>query len=859
MQSPLTTEQIKRLGFFALVFSLFTFALSDASFALDDSEAKESQAVVLENATIHSQSTAGTFVGSVVVKDGKITAVGAKVEAPKNAKVIDLTGCHLTPGLIESRGKLWLTTAALTETNTRGELNVNDAIDPWSEDWRELASQGITSVYVQQSSTGSMGGYGSVLRVGPHGSVDKIILKKEAAVQASIGTSGTTSKDRYTQVQALKRLLEAAKKKDKKTDAKKTDDKDSKDKKDEKAESDKKDADEKDGDEKDKKDDKDADKKDADKKEEDKDDDSLSASTIVLRRVLDKEIPLFVEVHHSDALKQVLELAKKLEIRVVLDGLSKINGMSEELAESGFPFVTGPLFEMGTAPRYRTDADFSWLEKVSQSQQPWALGSFATNARQSRLLRVQAATAIRMGAPHASVLTAVTSGAARILGVAGEVGSIKVGNQADIAVFIGDPLDPCTPARLVMSHGVVIFESQAKPTTEEKVRQTLKRAFADTKQAKKKMADKKEAKPAVLPERLPESYIVKSTRILRKGKFVEGALTIEDGKIKAFKKGDGAGKSKLAMFDLGDAIVTPGLVMAISSLNQRSTIEDTTESDASHLRAVDAVDPTNEAAEKALAGGVIHVGVSPGTSNTSAGVVGHVRLGAADYVANSAIASQFVLNDSARRRDRFPASLNGQVQLLNNLFDGKPVPSMVYVTAQLGELIAKEKLANVKAVDDGDRMAVLAATSKLEIRSAIALAKKHKFSAALYSNGRMGDFAEQMAEQEFGLVVPPLRGTEYDAYLEQILMTEKAGAPIAFAGESVENIRTTASLLVSAGLPPKSALLGLTEGGGSVVGMKKIGLVKGATADFVVWSDNPLNLAAQPLNVIVDGQTVSPK
>ncbi len=845
MQSPLTTERIKRLGFFALVFSVFTFALNDASFAFDDNEAKESQVVVLENATIHSQSTAGTFVGSVVVKDGKITAVGAKVKAPKDAKVIDLTGCHLTPGLIESRGKLWLTTAAITETNTRGELNVNDAIDPWSEDWRELASQGITSVYVQQSSTGSMGGYGSVLRVGPHGSVDKIILKKEAAVQASIGTSGATSKDRYAQVQALKRLLESAKKKDKKSDAKKTDDKDSKDKKDEKAKSDKKDADKKDGDEKD---DKDADKKDADKKDEDKDDDSLSASTIVLRRVLNKEIPLFVEVHHSDALKQVLELAKKLEVRVVLDGLSKINGMSEELAESGFPFVTGPLFEMGTAPRYRTDADFGWLEKVSQSQQPWALGSFATNARQSRLLRVQAATAIRMGAPHASVLTAVTSGAARILGVAGEVGSIKVGNQADIAVFIGDPLDPCTPARLVMSHGVVIFESQAKPAAAKK---------ADD--AKEKMADKKEAKPAVLPERLPESYIVKSTRILRKGKFVEGALTIEDGKIKAFKKGDAAQKSKLAMFDLGDAIVTPGLVMAISSLNQKSTIEDTTESDASHLRAVDAVDPTNEAAEKALAGGVIHVGVSPGTSNTSAGVVGHIRLGAADYVANASIASQFVLNDSARRRDRFPASLNGQVQLLNNLFDGKPIPSIVYVTAQLGELIAKEKLANVKAVDDGDRMAVLAATSKLEIRSAIALAKKHKFSAALYSNGRMGDFAEQMAEQDFGLVVPPLSGTEYDAYLEQILMTEKAGAPIAFAGESVENIRTTASLLVSAGLPPRSALLGLTEGGGSVVGMKKIGLVKGATADFVVWSDNPLNLAAEPLNVIVDGQTVSPK
>ena len=185
--------------------------------------------------------------------------MGSTVKAPENAKVIDLTGCHLTPGLIESRGKLWLTTAATTETNTKAELNINDAIDPWSEDWRELASQGITSVYVQQSSNSSIGGYGSLLRVGPHATFDKIILKKEVAVQASIGVSGTTSKERFAQIKALEKLLEGAKKKkdkksddkkdgDKKEEAKKEDTKDSKD--DDKKETDKKEADKEDSDKK---------------------------------------------------------------------------------------------------------------------------------------------------------------------------------------------------------------------------------------------------------------------------------------------------------------------------------------------------------------------------------------------------------------------------------------------------------------------------------------------------------------------------------------------------------------------------------------------------------------------------------
>ncbi|MFK7768464.1 MAG: amidohydrolase family protein [Mariniblastus sp.] len=844
MQSPFTLESNNRIVFFALTALLAvvsTFATGDSAFA-DDDKSKTPQAVVLKNATIHSQSNLGTFVGSVVVVDGKISAIGAKVKTPKDAKVIDLTGCHVTPGLIESRGKLWLTNAATTETNTRGELNINDAIDPWSEDWRELASQGITSVYVQQASTGSMGGYGSVLRVGPHGTPEKIILKEAAAVQASIGTRGTTSKDRYAQVKALEKLLEAAKeKKSKKADDKKTDDKNDAEKKkeSEKDSEKKKEVDDK----KEAGKDKDATKKDDAKKDDDKKDEDLSASTIVLRRILKKEIPLFVEVHHTDSLKQVLALAKKLDIRIVLDGLSNIEGSSDEVAESGFPIVVGPVFELGTSPTYRKDPKYDWLSSVD-AQQPWALGSFASKARQSRLLRVQAATAIRMGVAHGSVLKAVTSGAARILGIADDVGSLAVGKQADIAVFAGDPLDPCTPTRLVMSHGTVTFENKIAG-----------KSVAKSKKNSAKQSDAASS-PVALPSRLPSSYVVRTTRLLRKGKFVEGTLTIVDGKIKSVGKSNKV-SSDLPVFDLADTVVTPGLVMGISSLGQTSSIADTTESDASHLRAVDAVDPANETADKSLAGGVIHVGISPGSSNTSAGVVGHIRLGTGNYVANPAIANHFVLSDSARQNGRFPASLNGQVQLLNNLFDGKPSSSNVYVTTQVGELIAKEKLANVKAVDDGDRMAIVAANSKLEIRSAIALSKQHEFSAALYSTGQVGDFADQLAAHKFGLVVPPLSGTEYDTYLQHIVATEKAGVPLAFAGESPKSIRTTAALLVSAGLPAQAALLGLTEGGGSVVGMKKTGFSKGAKADFVVWSGVPLNLAAKPMSVIVDGQTVS--
>ena len=104
-----------------------------------------------------------------------------------------------------------------------------------------------------------------------------------------------------------------------------------------------------------------------------------------------------------------------------------------------------------------------------------------------------------------------------------------------------------------------------------------------------------------------------------------------------------------------------------------------------------------------------------------------------------------------------------------------------------------------------------------------------------------------------------MTGAEYDAQIDQIVMAQKAGVPVGFAGDSAQSVRLTAALLVSQGLDAEAALLGLTEGGGEIVGMKKAGLEKGAFADFVIWSGSPLNLASEPLSIIVDGQTVSEK
>ncbi len=812
-----------------------TTVCANLGFSDDKNDVSKEQTVVLQGATIHPLTGKSPFVGSVVVSQGKIAAVGSKVEAPKGATIIDLEGCHLIPGLIESRGKLWLTNNSIRETSTKAELNVVDGIDPWSEDWRELASQGITSVYVQPSSAATLGGYGSVLRVGPHGSPDAIIMKRESAVQASVGLTGKSSKDRAAQASSFEKLLESAKKewdkqkKEAEANAKKDKTKAATAKKPEGKQEVKKTSE---------------DKKDAGKEKEAEDKKSSNSKQttdpmkLALIRVLKKEIPLHVEVHHSDVLQRVLKTAKKYEIRIVLDGLSNVDSGCQELMDASFPAVIGPLYEIGTPPSYRKDPDYEWLGKEfanSEDSPLWALSCFSNSARSARLLRTQAAFAVRMGVKPDAALAAVSSSPARMLGVSDHVGTIEKGKQADIAVFSGDPLDSSTPTRLVMSHGTITYDQTSHPSP-----------VTDTIQPKES-----------LPSQLPTQYAIKTTRLLRKGKFSKATLVVKNGKI--VSAGKTAKTAKMQVFDLGDTVVTPGLVAASSTLGQSKNIVDSMESDATHLRSVDAVDPSAKQAKEMLAGGFVHIGVSPGTTNTSAGVVGHIRLGASDYVADPTIASQFNLTKSARNAARFPSSLNGQIQMLTDVLESHPMPSRVYVTSAVDRSIKKEKIQNIEALRSGDTQSIIAANSNLEIRSAIMLLKQNKIGGVIRSGGRVGDFAKQLAEQKIGLIIPAMNGTEYGSTLEHFLLASQSGVPIAFEGDSPEQIRLTASLLVSAGLDRQIALNGLTSGGAELVGMKRTTLASGAPADFVVWSASPLNLSAKPTNVVVDGTIVPTK
>lgn len=59
-------------------------------------------ALILEGATVHTMVPGSAAeVTTVLVEDGRITAIGADFERPEDAQVVDLSGMHLVPGLID--------------------------------------------------------------------------------------------------------------------------------------------------------------------------------------------------------------------------------------------------------------------------------------------------------------------------------------------------------------------------------------------------------------------------------------------------------------------------------------------------------------------------------------------------------------------------------------------------------------------------------------------------------------------------------------------------------------------------------------------------------------------------------------
>ncbi len=833
-----------------------------------DQNNSSSEILALTGARIHTQSRAGDLVGTILIQDGKITALAVDVEIPDGARRIDLTGMTITPGWIDSRSSLWLTTPAAREGSTDGRLDILDGVDFTSEQWRDVAAQGVTAVYVQPAATGNLGGRGAVLRVAG-GAMGDIVIKKDAALQASIGvTTNASTTERYTQYDRIKKALDAAKayrkqwedyekakkkkeEEEKKKDAAKKDGE-------KKGDAEKKDDEKKDDEKQDEK--KDDEKKDGEKKEEPKKDDEKKPATSAAAKAaadkksetkelkkpnkdqakeflllaLDKKIPVRFEVHRLDDVQRAMKLAADFKLQVVLDGLSHPAAAKDLLAKQKPAMVLGPVLEVETRPAYAANRRVDSLEHAASRSNRWALATFGQTGPASRFLRLHAAAAVAQGIAAEDVLAAVTRNAALILGVEDRLGQLAVGRTADLTVFAGDPLDASVPVRMTMSQGQIVYQQEVEAV------------------ASKGIVDDNGA----IPDEMPERYAIRSTRVLASsGEYGAAYVIVADGKIQQVS--DAAPGSDTPVFDVGDAVVTPGLVAAATTLGQSAGANEATDPATPEIRVADYLDPHSQSAYQFRKQGVTAVVAIPGSQNVISGRPAVVRVAAAQPLRETDAAMHFTLTSGSRNPERFPSSLSGQVQCIQDALMGKACPTRFKLPGVAAETLARERQRQLKAVTEG-RPVMIEATTRAEIGAALRLMESHQLSGSLIAARELGSHAEALAARNIGIVITPLQATDNYQYWADVAEASRRGVPISFGGRTAEYLRSTAAWSVSQGVAPAVARVGLTAAAGRMLGLEQpLGTIAAeADADLVIWNDCPLNLQSKVICVLSSGQRV---
>ncbi|AKS42325.1 amidohydrolase [Wenzhouxiangella marina] len=146
--------------------------------AWNSPQPEQVDAVVFRNATVWTADEAGVLENTdLLVRNGRIEAIGSELRAPRDAMEIDATGMHLTPGIIDAHSH----SAILGGVNeasriSTADVRIRDVIDPESINiYRQLAG-GVTAINLLHGSANAIGGQMAVIKMRWGAEPDELVI-----------------------------------------------------------------------------------------------------------------------------------------------------------------------------------------------------------------------------------------------------------------------------------------------------------------------------------------------------------------------------------------------------------------------------------------------------------------------------------------------------------------------------------------------------------------------------------------------------------------------------------------------------------------------------------------------------------
>lgn len=160
---------------------------------------------------------------------------------------------------------------------------------------------------------------------------------------------------------------------------------------------------------------------------------------------------VIIEANAADEIMDALRFAERQRLRVALTGGRDAWKVAHELAQRDVPVILGPVL---TLPGQREDPyDSSYHDAAVLAEAGVRIAFRSNESASARDLPYHAGMAVAYGLPEDAALRALTAGAAAILGLEQEVGTLTPGKRADVIVTDGSPLQITTQMKAVYIGG----------------------------------------------------------------------------------------------------------------------------------------------------------------------------------------------------------------------------------------------------------------------------------------------------------------------------------------------------------------------------------------------------------------------
>lgn len=173
------------------------------------------------------------------------------------------------------------------------------------------------------------------------------------------------------------------------------------------------------------------------------------------RPVFGRKIPLKAHAHRADDIFTAIRIAKEFHLDMTIEHCSEGHLITEKLKGAGYPVIVGP----DLTSRNKIEIQNLAFKTVGILNRAGIKTAITTDHPVSLIqsLPICAALAVKAGMDYCEALKAITIYAAEICRVAGRVGSLEIGKDADVAVFDGDPLHSSTRAVATMIDGAIVY------------------------------------------------------------------------------------------------------------------------------------------------------------------------------------------------------------------------------------------------------------------------------------------------------------------------------------------------------------------------------------------------------------------